>query len=91
MTPPPKTTAEAIADAEHRIDTIITPGHTQFINIRADTVRVLLDSITELEVDAKLLSLEWHQGAEAKRLPALDHKYEALVRRVASKYYKEIA
>jgi len=38
------TTSDAIADAQARIDSIISAGHTQFITIRADTVRKLIEA-----------------------------------------------
>lgn len=41
---PEKTTQAAISDAENRLDTILAPGHTQFITIRADTLRVLVNA-----------------------------------------------
>ena len=34
----------AVTDAQNRLDTIIAAGHTQFITIRADTVRVLIEA-----------------------------------------------
>jgi hypothetical protein len=37
-------TAAAIADAQNRLDTIIAAGHTQMVNVRADTLRVLIDA-----------------------------------------------
>jgi len=40
----PTKTSAAIADAQARIDNIIAAGHTQFITIRADTVKVLIEA-----------------------------------------------
>ena len=47
--PAPKTTEEAIADAELRLTTIIAAGHTQMINVRADTLRVLIEAAKSKE------------------------------------------
>ncbi|MEQ1694416.1 MAG: hypothetical protein ABL901_01115 [Hyphomicrobiaceae bacterium] len=48
---PEKTKQAAIADAENRLETILAPGHTQFITIRADTLRVLVAATKQLVVE----------------------------------------
>ena len=47
------TPSAAIADAQARIDSIIAAGHTQFITIRADTVRVLIEAAKSTKENAQ--------------------------------------